>query len=289
MIKESAFAKLNLNLQIIPERSIFGYWPVHFLDCQINLKDKLYFEKQKNKIEIVCENPQVPRGKNNFIYQAAEKLKKISGRQNLGCKIILKKNIPIKAGFGGGSSDAASALKGLLKLWQIKLKKNQLSDFVSQLGKDFYYSYYGGLCEIGGENNHYQIVSLPYKLPQFQLLIIVPDKKKPSTAFMYQNLKLETLGKNSDTFEKLKKAVKLDLKSEILKNLFNDFEQSAVLFYPQLAEIKKDMIKTGALKTLLAGSGLSMVGFFDNKKAVKKAAQLLKDKYSNILISKIIN
>lgn len=287
MIKELAFAKLNLNLQITPNKSINGYFPVRFLDCQINLKDELYFIGQKDKIEIVCDNRQIPKGRENLIYQTGLLLRKLSGRQSLGCKIILKKNIPIKAGFGGGSSDAAAALKGLLKLWQVDLPKNQIKEFVNKLGKDFYYSYSGGLCEVYGKNNNYQIVSLPYKLPEFWLLIIVPDKKKPSTGFMYQNLKLETLGKNRNTFKKLKEAIRLNLKSKIINNLFNDFEVSACVFYPQIKTIKKDLTKAGALKTLLAGSGLSMVGFFDDKKAVKKAEDLLGNKYRKIIISKI--
>src|SRR4030042_96683 len=113
MIKKTALAKLDLAISISPKKSNDGYYPVDYIDCQIDLSDELLIEQKEKDIEIICDHPDVPKHKENFIYQVAQLLKDIKGDKKLGAKIILKKNIPIKAGFGGGSSDGAVAVQGL--------------------------------------------------------------------------------------------------------------------------------------------------------------------------------
>ena len=145
MIKEKAWAKLNLNLHLIPKRLKNDLYPVRFINCQINLFDELSFETIKKKIEGIAED--------NLIYQAAILLKKLVRNQDLGARIYLKKNIPIKAGLAGGSSDAAAAIKGLAKLWKIKLSQSQLNYLADKLGKDVHYCLQGGLCQIEGDGS----------------------------------------------------------------------------------------------------------------------------------------
>lgn len=288
MIKEEAFAKFNLNLHIVPERSESGFFPLKLLNYQADLKDEIYLEPLKKRIKITCDHPNVPKGENNFMMKVAIFLKKLSANHNLGARITLKKNISIKAGLGGGSSDAAATLRGLLKLWQLQLKENQLKELAKQLGQDFYYSYYGGLCQFKIEDYNYQLSPLPYKLPSFWLLIITPKEEKPSTAWMYQNIKVSGLGKNMEKLERLKKAIQTESKSKIINNLFNDFEEFAGSIFPVVTRIKKDLIREGALQGVMTGAGLSMIGFFENKDKTEKAFHRLKNKYKQVLISKTV-
>lgn len=280
MIKLKAYAKLNLNLHLIPHKLESGYYPVKFINCEINLYDELFFKKIKNNIKVLCNQPEVPKEKDNLVYKAAYLLKNFVGEKDFGVEITLKKNIPVKSGLGGGSSDAVATLKGLIKLWQLKITDGQLSKIVSQLGKDVFYSLKGGICEILGDGS--TVNKFQFKMPKLSLVIITPKKEKPSTAWMYNNLDKNKIGKSLNRFGKLKRAIILREKREIINNLFNDFENLAVSYFPIINEIKKDLIKEGAINTLLAGSGLSVVGFFNSENKAKNAVNNLKIKYRKI-------
>src|SRR3990167_9649278 len=175
MIRQKAYDKLDLGIEIYPEKLGDGYFPIHYIDCQLDLCDYLFFENQKGTIEVVCSEPLLLQ-EDNFAYKAAMLLREIVGSKNLGAKITLKKNIPIKAGFGGGSSDAAAAVRGLCKIWKIKPSENIISTMSDQLGKDFYYSWHGKLSEVVGEGKKYKVNPISAKLPNFWLLIIVPEE-----------------------------------------------------------------------------------------------------------------
>lgn len=289
MFRQIAYAKLDLAIHITPKKKDDGYYPVHYIDCQIDLADWLFFEKQKREVELICSNPAVPKGEGNFVNMAASALKKIAGQKNLGAKITLFKNIPIKAGFGGGSSDGAATLLGLSKLWKVKVSKNQIRELARLLGKDFYYSVWGGLSEVVGEGKNYKIVPIKSRMADFWLLVVVPEEEKPSTGWVYDHLKRDSLGKNSDKIKKLKKAFLKRDKMGILKNLNNDFENSVSSYYPVVCDIKDSLAKVGACASIMAGSGLSVVGFFESKEEVEAGKEKLKGKYRQTLVARTIS
>jgi 4-diphosphocytidyl-2-C-methyl-D-erythritol kinase len=238
MIKKKAFAKLNLVLHVSPNKSTAGQYPETFINCQINLSDEILIEQKEKDIVIICDHPDVPKNQENFIYQAAYLLKKIKGDKKLGAKIVLRKGIPIKAGFGGGSSDGAAIIRGLEELWEIKLNEKQLVNLAKKLGKDFYYSLYGGLAEVQGKGKNYKVIALSSCLPTFWLLIVIPYEEKPSTSWMYEHLNTKDIGRSLAKFDKLKKAIYQKNKKEILKNLHNDFENSVIFYYPVVRFVK---------------------------------------------------
>ena len=223
MIQKTAYAKLDLAIHIESRKTAGGIYPVRYIDCQLDICDKLTFESSEGKIEVFCSNPELSDEKNNFVWRAAVLLKKIAGGRRLGAKITLEKNIPIKAGFGGGSSDGAAAILGLSELWQIKLKKSQIETLAKNLGKDFYYSLKGGLSEIVSEGKNYELKPIGADLPKFWLLILVPRVQKPSTGWIYQHLNREKIGKNPSAVAKLKKAILAGKRGNILANLHNHF------------------------------------------------------------------
>lgn len=289
MIKKKAYAKFDLGIKIIPDKAEDGFYSVDYIDCQIDLCDELTFERQEREIEVVCNDPQLPTDERNFVFKTAKLLKGLVGDSRLGAKISIIKNIPIKAGFGGGSSDAAAALLGLCELWGIKINDNQIKNLSKELGKDFFYSVYGGLCEVVGVGKNYEITQLPHKLPDFWFVVIVPNEGKPSTSWVYGHLNLKNRKNNSDKLKKLKKFIAKNDRIEILKNISNDFEKSVSLYHPVVDEVKNDLIKAGAEASIMAGAGLSVVGFFENKKNAEVCKDLLKDKYKQVIVSKIIN
>lgn len=256
-MKIKAYAKLNLSLNLIPKKDKNGLYPVKFINCQIDLFDILKIKKGKK----------FPLEENNLIHKAAKLL-------GVGAEVKLEKNIPTLGGLAGGSSDGAETLKALIKLYKLKVNETQLNEYANRLGKDVCYCVRGGLCEVGGDGT--EIKKLAYKLPKLFLIIIYPKAIKPSTGFMYQNLDKNKIGKNLDKFNEIKKAIKNNDKKNIIKNLFNDFEELAIEKFPELGEIKNDLIKAGADKTILVGSGLGMAGVFASKNKRDKAALVLK-------------
>src|SRR3989344_3769049 len=298
MVKITAFAKFDLAIHIEPKKTSDGYYHVHYIDCQLDLCDRLLFEPEEGKIEIIHNSPELSVTKDNFVYKAAILLKEMVGKKRLGAKITLVKNIPIKAGFGGGSSDAAATILGLSRLWKVKLSDNQIKRVARDLGKDFYYSYYGKVSEVVGKGKNYEIMPFRCRLPKFWLLVVVPDVEKPSTGWVYENLKTKNIGRNFDKqsfstnkIEKLKTAIWQSDKMGILKNLTNDFEDSVFSYYPIIGEIKDDLARAGAQAAIMAGSGLSVVGFFGSKKKAEIGKQKLEGEgvIKQILVSKPLN
>lgn len=228
----------------------------------------------------------MPKGKNNLVERAALLLKKISSGKNLGAKIILVKKIPIKAGFGGGSSDAAATIRGLQKLWKIEISGSQLEELTKELGQDFFYSYFGALSQFEGEDNRYRTIPFAYKLPEIEMLIVEPKAQKPSSAWMYNHLITKNIGRNLRKLELLKGAIAENNCEAILDNLHNDFEGSVMSFYPVVKEIKDDLKNVGARRAILAGAGLAVVGFFNSKEAVKRASDSLRKRYKQVIITK---
>lgn len=283
MIKVKAFAKFDLAIHIDPTRSKDELYPVRYLNCQLDLADELTLEKASG-IKVICHHPQVPQDQTNFVFQAANLFQKITDK-NFGAKITLVKNIPVKAGFGGGSADAAATIRGLCQLWGVTLTQNQLANLARQLGKDFYYSLHGGLCEIKSVDKNYHIKPLASRLPQFWLTIIIPHQEKPGTGWMYKNLKPDKIGRDGQKLDKLKKAIQSHNRATILKNLHNDFEKSVSDHFPVIDQMKNDLARFGAQTSLLAGAGLAVVGFFDNQKSAQKAKEKLAGEYKQILIS----
>jgi len=283
MIKKKAYAKLNLNLHINPDfkyKKETGYYPVRFINCELDLHDDLYFENQVGKITFSCSNKELSNNE-NFVYKAAFQLKKEVNNPKLGAKIILKKRIPIKAGLGGGSSDAAVTIKTLLKLWKVNILPIQMAKIINSLGSDVFYFMQGGLCEVRGRGE--RVSKLANRLPKLWLVLITPLISKPSTYWMYKNINLHNIGLNLNKYEQLIQNIINKKKIEILNSVHNDFEDLIKEKYPELRNIKKDLSDSGSIQELVAGSGLSMVGFYLSKQSALIAFRNLQIKYKNIV------
>lgn len=263
-MKIKAFAKLNLNLHVFPKITETGKHEIHLINCQLDLCDILDFKKADK----------YPLDEDNLIHQTAKLL-------GLKASVKLQKNIPTLGGLGGGSADAAATLRGLIKLYKLKISERKLEKIADTLGSDVNYCLKGGLCEITGDGNI--VKKLNYKLPKLYLIIIYPHQIKPSTKDMYQNLDNELIGKNTAYLDRFKKAIKNNDAKEIIANLFNDFESLAIKRFDEISQIKNDFKKYGALNSILLGSGLGVAGFFETKEASQKSYNYLNEIYKNII------
>jgi 4-diphosphocytidyl-2-C-methyl-D-erythritol kinase len=308
MIKAKAFAKFNLNLHIIPDmeyKKRTGYFPVHFINCELNLHDELWFYELKNHIDLICDNKELSN-KENLVYKTAVLLKNVVKDNTLGAKITLKKNIPIKAGLGGGSSNAAVTLHCLMKLWHIVLDKDQIHSLNEQIGTDTHYCYTGGVCDVTekGEKNkciyeknnkcfydnklcnamhNSNQTCIRSRIPRLWIVLIIPEKQKPSTAWMYSHLNHKVIGKHIALCDELKRAIYQKDKKQIIKATFNDFEYLVREKKGKMLELENKLIKMEADKVFIAGSGPTIVGLFISKKKSLNAYKHLKKIYHNII------
>ena len=283
MLKLKAYAKINLNLHLIPKKLKNGLYPIKYVNCQINLFDELIIENSKYNIGLIYKNTELPKKKQNLIYKAAILLKNEAKNKNLGAKIKLTKNIPIKAGFGGGSSNAAVVLLALIELWRIKINEKTLFKIVDKLGKEVYYFLKGGVCEVLKDGS--VVNKLKENTPKIWLVLISPKQKKPSTNYMFNKLNAKKIGSQQSKFIEMKKAVLKQNKNDIIKNLHNDFETYSLKKYPEILKIKEDFKKSGALNSVMTGAGLYIVGFFDKKEMAKSAYNKLRIKYKSAILT----
>lgn len=264
MLQLFAPAKINLGLQIIGKRND-GYHNIHSLFFPIkSIADILTIELAQSVTLICSQELDIPN-ENNIVWKAANLLKQ---RYNIdmGAKISLQKNIPHGAGLGGGSSDAATILKGLQLLWNIDISHQELSEIASELGSDvpFFLQDHPALIQGRGEIVHPFMFSC-----EWTILIVFPALYS-NTSRAYAGLDISNFAKIEVNFvDALQQST--DDCSKMKDLLFNDFEYSIFTQFPELAEIKSQLYKQGAFFAGMSGSGSTMFGLFLDTTTAHKA------------------
>src|SRR3989339_441994 len=192
-IKLKANAKINLFLDILNKRKD-GYHNLKTVFQEVSLSDEIYIEQIEIGIKIVCNDPNIPTDSRNLVYKAADLIKKYS-KIDKGIQIKITKGIPVGAGLGGGSSDAASVLKGLNKMWQLKLSKKVLINIAKKIGADVPFFIEGGRCSATGIGDILKPVSVKKK----EWYVIVKPCFEISTKYVYSQL--TKINKNSKITE----------------------------------------------------------------------------------------
>ena len=263
MLKLPSFAKINWTLQIFGKRPD-GYHEVATLLQSISLCDELTFELRKDdEISLTCNDPEIPVDDSNLVMKAAKAL------QPGGVNISLTKRIPTKAGLGGGSSNAAVTLVALSHLWQ---KNTDLIDIARSLGADIPFFLMGGSVE--GRGIGTDLCSLD-DLPQKHLIVVTP-KATVSTRDAYAALNrgsLTTSDSASILSSSFAQAVSVDSGQW---PLHNDFEVAIFEIEPEIERAKTALLDAGARGALLAGSGSSVFGIFDDEAARDRALSELR-------------
>lgn len=246
MLTVYAPAKINLVLEVLGKYN--DHHQISSILQTINLYDILNF-KLAEEISFKCSEPSLER--DNLVTAAAMLLKK-EASYDRGAQIELGKNIPLGAGLGGGSSDAAATLLALNELWGLKLPIPELAHLAAKLGSDIPFFIYGGTALIEGMGE--KVTPLPSLPPTYFVLLVPPVPKiQDKTKQLYAKL-------NASYFTKgqFVQAAWLSLrqKKTIPPSLmFNVFEKVAFGFFPSLAKYKRSFEEAGASNVHLAGSG----------------------------------
>jgi 4-diphosphocytidyl-2-C-methyl-D-erythritol kinase len=260
-VKLPSFAKINWSLRILGKRPD-GYHEVVTVLQTISLHDELTFELRENgPLSLSCDDPLIPVDDTNLVMKAALFLQE-RFQGSFGGTIHLRKRIPAQGGLGGGSSNAALALMAIKKLWQDKdLGIEELLDPAAGFGADVPFFLVGGRCRATGTGT----TLTPLLDGPKQYLIIVTPNAKISTAHAYASLNAPSLT-TSDSASILSSSL-ADLNSADSRQwpLCNDFERVIFEIEPEIERAKIALLDAGAWGALLAGSGSSVFGVFDNE------------------------
>lgn len=259
-------AKINLCLHVLGKRPD-GYHDLAMLMQSLDFGDTLEIEltDQPGEIIVLCTGVDLPAGQENIAAKAARRMLTLSGKA-VGVRLVIDKKIPVAAGLGGGSSNAAATLMGLNKLLDLRLSKKELMAEGVKLGADVPFFIFGNKAWATGIGD--QLKSL-HPLPASWYVLVNPGIAI-STAWAYQNLGLTA----TPILTKLPRF--LATIDDLVAILANDLEQVTIKRHPLLAEIKERLIRLGAKGSLMSGSGSTIFGLFANREEAVTAAEALR-------------
>ncbi|MCP4344951.1 MAG: 4-(cytidine 5'-diphospho)-2-C-methyl-D-erythritol kinase [Desulfobacterales bacterium] len=273
-------AKINLFLHVKKKRPD-GYHELFTLMCPVALFDTVSLIFGAEKTVVSCTDPDVPEDKTNLAYRAAELFFK-SLKINECVEISIDKNIPVAAGLGGGSSNAAAVFLGLNRYYNNPFSRDELTDMGFLIGADVPFFIFQKPATVTGVGEKLEICK---GLPGFHILLVYPGFSV-STAEVYKNLNL-----GLTNCDKKLKYPQLDFQDFDLQHyLCNDLETVTASEYPEIDVVKKELLRHGAKGALMSGSGSSVFGLFSDPEKAEKAKFSLaeNDKWKVFLTEMIV-
>jgi 4-diphosphocytidyl-2-C-methyl-D-erythritol kinase len=262
-----SYAKINLTLDVLGRRSD-GYHELITIMQTIDLYDTICLTPSKDcHVRMICTRAELSNDAN----LTAQATHAIQQRLNLtqGLDIELQKRIPVAAGLGGGSSNAAAVLLALRDWWQLPLSTTDLQTMAADLGSDVPFFLTGGLALCEGRGEH--ITPLAYHLPSsMRWIMLVKPAISISTAAVFRNLTAQDYSDGTASHSVL--AALAEEQNQLpLESLHNSLERSVLEQYPQVAQAREDMLQAGAPYVRLSGSGPTLFSPFSN---LSQAAQV---------------
>jgi len=282
MIRVHSYAKINLFLDVVEKRSD-GYHNLEMIMQSIDLCDYITVEKSPHGIDIQTQNYYLPTDEKNIAYKAAKLLMERKKRCE-GVKINIEKHIPVAAGLGGGSSNAAAVLNSIVKLFDLEIKQSELSEIALQLGADVPFFLKGGTSQAKGIGE--QLTALSYF--DHTMILLVKPNFDISTADIFKNYRMQEKNKKASLEDMICALENRDV-SKISKNLYNSLEDVVCSRYPEVADLKIQMINNGAIGSLMSGSGPSVFGVFNEAAAIDSAFSFFKKNFINTFIVKTVD
>lgn len=259
MIKKKSPAKINLYLRVIKKRAD-GYHDILSLMQLITLYDELIFSPHGAGIILDCPQSDLPADENNLVYRAATAFYSRTGIAP-GIKITLHKHIPLGAGLGGGSSNAATTLAALNEINKTGLTKSELMQIGETLGADVPFFIFGKTAWASGRG---EVLEETQPLPPLCFVIINPGFSV-STQEIYRSLNWGLTKKGINY-----SIPRFSSVNEIATGLANDLEEATSAFYPVVREMKAFLLENGALGALMTGSGPTVFGIFNSEEKAER-------------------
>ena len=245
-------AKLNLSLEVLGLRSD-GYHSIRSVMVPVSLHDTVTLTPGGRKF-VFHGGLRAPKDEGNLAWQAVKLLTRKTGVRR-GLEIRVVKRIPIAAGLGGGSSNAATVLRGVNEVWELGLGPRELEKLGLELGSDVPFFLRGGTCLAGGRGE--ELESLPQKAV-LEFVVVMPQLEV-SSAWAYDHIPPELTRQGSST-SMIKVALASDRVELLASHLANDLEAGVAAQHSDVTEIKKRLLACGALGASMSGSGPAVFG-----------------------------
>lgn len=269
VIIEKAPAKINLGLDITGKCSD-GYHKLSMVMVSIDLNDYVTVEAcSEDVIKIVSDNNMMPLNKRNDVYKAAYLIKERYSIRS-GVSIFLEKRIPVCAGLGGGSSDAAATIRALNKLWQLEMSQEEMIEIGFTIGSDVPYCLKAGCSLISGKGE--QVECLNAKVSSW-VVLVKPDFGI-STRTVFQEIDCDTISRVN--IEALKDAILADDYESMIAHMGNSLEDVTIARKPFIRKIKDRMVKCGADVALMTGSGPTVFALCKTEKKADRIVNSMK-------------
>jgi len=273
-----SFAKLNLYLRVLGRRKD-NFHNLDTLFVRIDLADTIIIKGRKDSlIRIKCASRHVPKDKTNLCFRAAELLRQ-EFKLSFGLEIEIKKRIPVGAGLGGGSSNAAAVLLGLNKYWHLNLTKEKLATLAAKLGSDVAFFVHDVKFALGSQRGEKIKPLVSLEKVKLRFILVYPGVKV-STPLIYQEFDRFPAGrqpgmpirKDISGLTRRPQDVKI-LLPELLKNgcridskcLFNDLEIITINLYPVVKKVKDALLAVGLESVMMSGSGPAVFAVCDSR------------------------
>ena len=278
----NSYAKINLYLKI-GKKLKSGYHNIQSVMHPVELHDNISFEKLNEDLIIVQSNNPDLESKENLAYKAASLLKD-TFKVKEGVRITIEKNIPMSAGLGGGSSNAANTLVMLNKMWNLGISQKKLISLGVEIGSDVPFFIGGKTALVEGIGNRIKPLR---KSLSINLVLVNPGiKVSTSRAYKQFDKNKDKLKPNKKNINELIKAInKKDVK-KISENMYNDFDAVIGKKYSIIKDIKTNLRKFNALNSLVSGSGPTVIGLFESIYPAREAYFKLKDLYPFVFLTK---
>jgi 4-diphosphocytidyl-2-C-methyl-D-erythritol kinase len=262
-----AYAKVNLTLRVGPLQAD-GFHPLQTVFQAMALHDTLQITPRKGPLSLTCSDPAVPVDDRNLVVRAARALWSALGRagEPRGAAIHLSKQIPMQAGLGGGSSDAASALSGLARVWQSRGMRVDLPSIASRLGSDVPYFLVGGTAL--GQSRGEELYPLD-DLPAFFVVLAQPACGV-ATADAYRWLDEDRRARRTAPRDSRRT---LGAWRGLPLALGNDLEAPVVRRHPEIGAARRVLEAAGARAAAMTGSGSAVFGLFAGETAARRGAR----------------
>jgi len=262
-------AKVNLYLRVLGKRSD-GFHELETLFERVSLCDEVILEKAPSGVSLVGNAYGLPRDEKNLACRAALLFRERLGVTK-GVRIRLKKRIPTEAGLGGGSSNAASVLIGLNRLWRLGLSRPALVRLGAEIGSDVAFFCLDRPYAIGRGRGE-KLRALPGKKPEIWHVLVKPPFGI-STREAYGSLGASSLTPPKADAILLLHSVRKSDSERVSQLLFNSLEVTLTHRVGTIRKIKEELVRSGALGALLSGSGSTVFGIFSSKRQAVRAAR----------------
>lgn len=266
----NAYAKVNLSLDVGAVRAD-GYHEIESVMHTIALHDSITLREAGRGVElIVRDGAAIPADHRNLVVRTAEMLREMFGVQR-AVQIELTKRIPVAAGLGGGSSDAAVTLLGLVQLWKLRLEGRQVLGLATKLGGDVPFFLEGGGAVARGKGD--KLTFLPPLPPTW--MVLARPRVEVLTSWAYKQLQPAAIASRPDTPAMIAAVGQEDIR-EVGRLLHNVFEPLVTAVHPIIAELKARILRGEAYGASMSGTGPTVFGLMANEAAAHRVADDLR-------------